>query len=206
VRYCQQQANKYGIKGSRAAAARAALAMLIAAETDQGSTARLSAAENEATAFAATTEHASLLDMEMPGDRLVRHLEVCGRKLPFTSSIRSAREIVQRLVDEYGERALQAERNEGIDWKALSHAVRVGREALELLQTGRITFPLLCAAEIRAIKCGERPYAAVSEEIERLLEAVESAATRSVLRDEPDHDFMDDLVARAYRASILDAG
>lgn len=52
--------------------------------------------------------------------------------MPFTGSIKSAREIAQRLVNEYGQRALQAERNEGIDWKALSHAVRVGREALEL--------------------------------------------------------------------------
>jgi hypothetical protein len=100
-------------------------------------------------------------------------------------------------------RALQAERNQGADWKALSHAVRVGREALEFLETGRITLPLPFAAEILAIRRGERSYAAVGEEIERLLEAVEGAAARSTLRDEPDRDFIDDLVARAYRASVL---
>ena len=206
VRYCRQQANKYGIKGSRVAAARAALALLVSAEAVHGPTAKLGAIESEVTSFANTTEHVSLLDIEMPGGRLVRHLEVCGRKMPFTSSIKSAGEVVQRLVDEYGDRALQAERNKGVDWKALSHAVRVGREALELLQTGRITFPLPCAAEILAIKRGERPHAAVGEEIERLLEAVEGAATHSTLRDEPDQDFIDDLVARTYRASVLEAG
>jgi hypothetical protein len=186
--------------------ARVALALLISAETIHGSTAKLGTLESEVTAFASTMEHASLHDMEMPGGRVVRHLEVCGRKMPFTSSIKNAREIVQRLVDEYGERALQAERNEGVDWKARSHAVRVGREALELLETGRITFPLPCAAEILAIKRGEQLYAAVGEEIEWLLEAVEGAATRSALRDEPDQDFIDDLVARTYRASVLEAG
>jgi len=206
VRYCRQQANKYGIKGSRVAVARTALALLTSAEAVHGSTTKLGAIEPEVTYFVSTAEHASLLDMAMPGGRLVRHLEVCGRKMPFTSSIKSAREVLQRLVDEYGERALQAERNEGVDWKALSHAVRVGREALELLATGRITFPLSCAAEVLAIKRGERPYAAVAEEIERLLEAVEVAATRSTLRDEPDQDFIDDLVARTYRASVLEAG
>src|SRR5262249_13210957 len=205
VRYCRQQANKYGIKGSRLAAARAALATLVAAEASHGSTAKLGRVETVVTAFANTTEHASLLDVAMPGGRLVRHLEVCGRKMPFTSSIKGAREVTQRLVDEYGERALQAERNEGIDWKALSHAVRVGREALELLETGRITFPLPHAADILAIKRGERPYEVGGEEIERLLEAVEAAAVRSPLPDEPDWDFMDDLVARTYRASVLDA-
>lgn len=205
VRYCRQQANKYGIKGSRVASARAALALLCSAESRHGTSARLEAVENEVTAFACSTEHASLLDMEMPGGRLVRHLEVCGRKMPFTSSIRSAREIAQRLVDEYGERALQAERNEGIDWKALSHAVRVGREALELLETGRIIFPLPYAAEILAIRRGERPYADVGEEIDRLLEAVESAALRSRLRDDPDRDLIDGLVTRAYRTAVQEA-
>jgi hypothetical protein len=205
VRYCRQQANKYGIKGSRVAAARAALTLLLSAETDQGSTAKLGSVEPEVTAFADATEHASLLDVEMPGGRMVRHFEVCGRKMPFTGSIKSAREVVQRLIDEYGARALQAESNEGIDWKALSHAVRVGKEALELLETGRITFPLPYAAEILAIKRGERPYATVGEEIERLLEAVEAAASRSTLRNEPDWGYIDDLVTRTYRAAVLEA-
>jgi hypothetical protein len=77
---------------------------------------------------------------------------------------------------------------------------------VELLETGRITFPLSSAAEVLAIKRGERPYAAVAEEIEWLLEAVEVAATRSTLREEPDQKFIDDLVARTYRASVLEAG
>lgn len=206
VRYCRQQAKKYGGKGSRLAAARGALAMLAAAEARGGPAARLSTAETDAVAFAAATEHVSLPDIEMPGGRLVRHLEVCGRKIPFTSSIKSAREMAQRLLDEYGARALQAERNEGIDWKALCHAVRVGREALELLQTGRITFPLPYASELLAIRRGERPYEVVCEEIERLLESVEVAVTHSVLPGEPDREFIDDLVARTYRASVLAAG
>jgi hypothetical protein len=206
LRYCRQQANKYGIKGSRVAAARGALAMLSAAEAARGTAAKLGAAAAEVTAFAANREHVSLPDLPIPGGRLLRHLEICGRKMPFTSSIKSAREVAQRLVDEYGARALQAERNEGVDWKALSHAVRVGREALELLETGRITFPLPFAAEILAIKQGRRPYEAVAEEIEGLLEAVEGAALRSTLREEPDRDFIDGLVARAYRAAVLEDG
>ncbi len=205
VRYCRQQANKYGIKGSRVAAARQALAILSEAEAEHGSTAKLVAAATEIAAFTRTSEHTSLLDLPMPGDRLIRHLEVCGRKMPFTSSIKSAREVVQRLVDEYGQRALQAEHNEGVDWKALSHAVRVGREALELLQTGRITFPLPYAAEILAIKRGEQSYEAVGSEIERLLVAVEAAALTSSLRKEPDQPFIDELVARAYRTKVLRA-
>jgi hypothetical protein len=205
LRYCRQQANKYGIKGSRVAVSRQTLAVLAAAEVEHGSTAKLAAAEAEVTAFADTSEHTALLDMPMPSGQLVRHLEVCGKKMPFTSSIKSAREMAQRLVDEYGQRALQAERNQGIDWKALSHAVRVGREALELFETGRIIFPLPYAAEILSIKRGELKYEAIAETIDQLLVDVEAAAQASSLREEPDQEFIDDLVARAYRGKVLGA-
>jgi hypothetical protein len=206
VRYCRQQANKYGIKGSRVATARAALALVVTAEAVYGATARLAAAEAEVGRFAGASEHAGLVDLPMPNGQLVRHLEVCGRKMPFTSTLKFAREIAQRMVEEYGQRALQAEREEGVDWKALSHAVRVGREALELLATGRITLPLPYATEILAIKQGRVPYAQVAETIDGLLVEVEAAALTSPLREEPDQDFIDDLVAEAYRRKVLEAG
>jgi hypothetical protein len=81
--------------------------------------------------------------------------------------------------------------------------VRVGREALELLDTSRITLPLVDAAEILAIKRGERPYHTVAAEIEQLLTAVETVAQTSKLPDQPDHAFIDDLAVRAYRAEVL---
>jgi hypothetical protein len=163
----------------------------------------LAVVEAELEVVVGNSDHTMMVDLPTPADRLVRHFEVCGKKMPFTASIKSAREIAQRLVNEYGQRALQAERNEGIDWKALSHAVRVGREALELFQTGKITFPLPCAAEILSIKLGELPYEKVAETIDELLIEVEAAALRSSLREEPDFALIDDLVARAYRDQVM---
>jgi hypothetical protein len=206
VRYCRQQANKYGLKGSRVAAARLALAVLTEAERTRGTTARLAAAEESVAALVAANEHTALVDLPSPGGQLIRHLEVCGKKMPFTSSVKTAREVVQKLVEEYGERALQAERNDGADWKALSHAVRVAREAIELFSTGRITFPLASAPELLAIKTGEVDYATVAATIDRLLPEVEAAAARSTLPDEPDLGFIDDLVARAHRARVIGDG
>lgn len=203
VRYCRQQANKYGIKGSRVATARQALALLTEAEANHGTTARLTVIAPELERFTACTEHAGLVDAPMPGDRIVRHLEVCGRQMPYTASLKSAREVLQRLVDDYGQRALEAERNQGVDWKALSHAVRVGREAIELFTTGRIRFPLAYADHLLRIKRGDMPYAAVAEEIEDLLAAVEAAASASVLPEAPDQALLDDLVERAHRAKVL---
>ncbi len=72
----------------------------------------------------------------------------------------------RRYLDQEGARA--AERNEGVDWKALSHTVRVGYEALELLESGSLTYPSPTREHLRAIKAGEVPYAAVAAEIDAL--------------------------------------
>ena len=202
VRYCRQQADKYGIKGSRVAAARAAFELLRRAESERGTIARLEEVASEIDQFVSLTRHTALVDARGPGGTVVRHLEVCGRKMPFTATIKNAREIAERLVHEYGERAVQAERHQGIDWKALSHAVRVGREALDLFATGRITFPLPYADHLVRIKQGGLAYEAVAAEIERLVEDVDRAAASASLPDVPDRDAMDDLIMRAYGTKI----
>lgn len=206
VRYCRQQANKYGLKGARVAAARTVLELLRESEGRLGTTARLSRIGPALQALAADTEHVTLTDMPLPGGRMVMHLDVCGRRAPFTASIKTARETVQRLVEEYGARALQAETNAGTDWKALAHAVRVGREAIELFETGRLRFPLSCAPHLRRIRAGAIAYATVAAEIEALVTAVEAAEAASRLPPEPDRGFIDAFVEAAYRRKIGDAG
>jgi predicted nucleotidyltransferase len=202
VQYCRQQANKYGIKGSRVAAARKVLAFLTTAQERLGNTAKLELIATQLTELVAVTAHVKLMDLPSSGDRSVQHLEVCDRKISFSASLKTAREIAQRLVNEYGQRALQAERNEGVDWKALSHAVRIGREALELFQSGNITFPLPYADHILSIKRGKVPYETVATEIEQLVEEVEAAASASSLPEEPDQALIEDLVTRAYMHKI----
>ena len=205
VQYCRQQANKYGIKGSRVAAARKVLAELTTAQKRLGNTGKLELIAAQLADLAASTAHVALVDLPSSGDRPVRHLEVCDRKISFSASLKMGREIAERLVNEYGHRALQAERNEGVDWKALSHAVRIGREALELFQRGRITFPLPYADHIVGIKRGLVLYKTVAMEIEQLLEDVEAAASASSLPEEPDQALIEDLVTRAHMQKIRES-
>jgi hypothetical protein len=200
VGYCRQQANKYGIKGSRVAASRAALTLLDGLMAKHGTTPKLG--EFAAEVNGCLGEHSTLSDVTLANGAVIKHWDVCGRKMPFTSSIKTAAEIMRRLVDEYGQRALQAERSEGVDWKALSHAVRVGTQALEFLSSAHFTFPLPNAEHIRDIKLGKLPYRAVAEEIENLLEAVEKASLTSPLPDAPDMEWIDAFVARVYREEV----
>ena len=205
ARYCRKQAEQYGVKGERAAAARMALVALMAAEADRGTQARLEEIAVELETLAIASPHIALVDVEVQENRTVRHLEVCGRKAPFTAMIRAAREMTERLVAGYGERALEAERQSGVDWKALSHAVRVGREAVELFTTGRLHFPLASAPRLLDIKLGRVPYIEVAREIEALLGEVEQSAAASTLPDEPDLVAAEALVIRAYRDQVVES-
>jgi hypothetical protein len=205
ARYCRKQAEQYGVKGERAAAARMALVALMAAEADRGTQARLEEIAAELEKLAIASPHIALVDVEVQENRTVRHLEVCGRKAPFTAMIRAAREMTERLVASYGERALEAERQSGVDWKALSHAVRVGREAVELFTTGQLHFPLASAPRLLDIKLGRVPYIEVASEIETLLGEVEQSAAASTLPDEPDLIAAEALVIRAYRDQVMES-
>lgn len=148
-------------------------------------------------------DHMSIIEDVTPHGQKVLMWEVCDRKMHYTMSIKNAHDVMKKVVDEYGRRALMAETQKGADWKALSHAVRVSEEALELLQTGRITFPLPNAAHILDIKLGRLPYEEVTEEIEDLLVKVEAAAEASTLPDKPDYEWIDDFVTAVYRDEVL---
>ena len=205
VGYCRTQANKYGIKGSRVHAAREVVEWFDREIENRGHLARLGDAADSLSARLALGDlsHTEIVMIEQPGQgRSVPHLECCNRKAPFFASMKDARAIYARILDEYGARARLAEKNEGVDWKALSHAVRVGREALEFLRTAWITFPLSYAPHILAIKQGHVDYAQVADEIESLLEQVEQAQMTSTLPDAPDSQFIDDLVCEAYGDAV----
>lgn len=203
--YCRQQANKYGIKGSRMAAARAASEFFAEVVVGFGTQARVAEVERNMRLDLGGMEHIEFVPRETPSGSTLMHVSVCGRLVPFTASLKIASETYSKLFSQYGVRARAAERNEGVDWKAMSHAVRVGRQALELLATGRITFPRPEAANLVAVKRGELPYADVAEEIEQLLADVEAAQQTSPLPESADRGFMDEMICRAYREQVLAA-
>lgn len=209
IGYARTQANKYGIKGSRVEVARSAKAILDVAYQKVGPQAKLGEWWDQILIFCGDHEaHTSIMPILGPADlsgerREVLHWEVCNRKMPYTQTVKEARELMRRIVGEYGRRARQAESNQGVDWKALSHAVRVGRQAIELLETGNVTFPRPEAAHLIAIKTGQLAYAPVAEEIEMLLGQVETAAERSTLQPDADREWIDGFVAYVHGREVL---
>ena len=200
VEYCRTQANKYGIKGSRVAAAKKAAEFFSWATGEFGATSKVEDAFlPEHYEF---DEHTRILTKETTPGKQETYFECCNRMVGVKNTVKEAASIYGRIYDNYGVRARLAQDNAGIDWKALSHAVRVGNEALELLSTMHVTFPLPNAAHVLEIKKGLLPYKQVAEEIEGLLVEVEAAAASSSLRDDVDTHYIDYLVEREYLRAV----
>lgn len=198
IGYCRQQANKYGIKGSRVAAARDALEFLNHLVSILGMNKKLGDYATKIDVWAKDKEFIKIVDIPLASGQEIRHLDVCDRLLPFTASVGSAFSVVEKIVDGYGKRALQAEKNEGVDWKALSHAVRIGQQAVELFRTHNIIFPRPNAPELLNIKKGWLPYKEVSEKIEELFDDVEREAAASTLPENVDKAWIEDFLLDTY--------
>ena len=202
VGYCRRQAAKYGIKGSRMAAVKRLLDILEPELATRGGAAKMAEIEPAMRAFAANEEHADWLNIPHPNGVECWHIECCDRKMPTTATIKEAASVYGKVWENYGARARAAMTNEGIDWKAVSHAVRVARQAIELLQTGRITFPRPDADELREIKQGHRDYNDVSPMLEALVEQVEAEAERSQLPEKSDIRELESIVIAFYAKAI----
>lgn len=208
--YARQQANKYGIKGSRVAAVRDWLDFLKAKGGELGDSNKLWVIWPDVEQYVKQRKeqnlpgahHIAIVEINGPDGKPVNHVDVCNRKMSRNNTIKQTIDVYQRVFDEYGQRTLKAESNQGIDWKALSHAVRVANEANELLSTGKITFPRPERELLIKIKKGEIPYKDVADMIEKGLSQLEEWQETSDLPSEPDHGLAEQIVYEAYLAEV----
>lgn len=171
IGYCRKQAARYGIKGSRVAAMRTIKDILTDLPSD------MLVGMYDWAPF--LNEFIEIVEITLPNGHKMKYLQVCNRKLQYTLPIKEALRIVTKIFDEYGSRALQAEMNEGIDWKSLGHAVRVSQQAVELLETGHITFPRPNAEFLKSIRKSEHSYRYISEILEDNLNQLEDLTVHS---------------------------
>lgn len=205
--YVRKQASKYGVKGSRLAALRGVLAIVnqipeqwVDYQEDGSTKQRRTRVEDikhrlPENEFCEWVFH----NHEKTGPQTF--YTVLGRKYQTTLSLIELKQSLNKLDAEYGERARKAEANEGIDWKALSHAYRAGYQLLEIYQTGDLVFPLREASIIKLIKAGELPFKEVQELLEDTVDLVEVLAIQAHKNGMPakvDMKFWDKFVEEVY--------
>ena len=184
VGYCRKQAAKYGIKGSRISAAKSVISLMRKHNADSKML--------DIWHKLPTDEHLRFIEDSPNG---LRQYQVCGKIFQETGKLGYVIPILERFVEQYGERARLAERNEGIDWKAVSHALRAAYQTKMILEEGTIIFPLPQAELLRLVKQGKKHYLyEVSPILEGLMEEIEILSAISNLPDKPDKEFWNKFV------------
>lgn len=130
-----------------------------------------------------------------------KQIDVCGRKIQETTTCGYAVSILEKIYDGYGKRAKQAELNQGIDWKAISHSFRCAYAVLEIARNGDFTYPLKESDFILDVKIGKLNWKndKVDELLMDLVDQCDVALKESNLPDEPDYDYWDDFIYDLYK-------
>lgn len=197
--YVRKQASKYGVKGSRLAVLRQALKRSNEWGQcfDNGAVIRLSHMKN----VLPVGEFASWVETENEKTGKQTFYNLLDRKFQDTLTNKEFNAILVKLEENYGERARKAEANEGIDWKALSHACRGGLQLLEIYKTGDLVYPLQDAPFILDVKLGKHTFKTVQEFLEDIVDQVEHAseqAAKNGMQQKVDMSFWDDFLEQVY--------
>lgn len=204
IGYVQRQASVYSVRGDRVNASEEAYKLFERLIEKYGTTASLAQASEDIGLFMRTcdSEHIQVVPAVSSKGNIIVHFECCDRKTPFTASLKTAYDLYKKVYDDYGHRARAAAEANGVDWKALYHAIRIARQTRELLVSGNITFPRPDKDYLLAIRKGEVPYQDIADELEGLLKSIEPLAEQSSLPAEPDHKYIDNFVQMMYLARV----
>ena len=114
-------------------------------------------------------------------NKTMRTLELNGRSYLETTTLEHLITLVKKKVSEYGERTNKAAETD-VDFKSLSHAVRVYQQAIELLDTGKMTFPRPNVEFLLEIKQGRGDLEAVKQLLRDLDAEVKAKMETSTVR------------------------
>lgn len=185
VGYARKQAAKYGLKGSRLSAATKLLHYLEGYKTRD-------CRMIDVWAGLPLGEHSGYL-RHLDNDKF-KVYQFCGKQVQSTAKVSYVYDMVQQFLEQYGERAKQAQQNEGVDWKAMSHALRAAYQVEEILSTENLKYPLKCAEYLKAVKEGLIPFKNVLRCLEDLMERVEALSEMSHFPAKADRRFWDQVV------------
>ena len=136
-------------------------------------------------------------------DNKERFLMVSGHLFPLNANLNTTNDSIEKCLRSYGQRAFNAAVDNGADYKALSHALRVAYQAQELLRTGTITFPLTGSVlqTVRAVKfkTTDMTYDDIIDLIKVNIEIVENNLKTTTLPKQPDWGWVNDFILQLYK-------
>lgn len=136
-------------------------------------------------------------------DNKERFLMVSGHLFPLNANLNTTNDSIEKCLRSYGQRAFNAAVDNGADYKALSHALRVAYQAQELLRIGTITFPLQGSVlqTVREVKfkTTDMTYDDIIDLIKVNIEIVENNLKTTTLPKQPDWGWINDFILQLYK-------
>ena len=136
-------------------------------------------------------------------DNKERFLMVSGHLFPTNANLNTTHDSIRKSLASYGTRAQNAAEDNGADYKALSHALRVAYQAQELLRTGTITFPLTGSVlqTVREVKfkTTDMTYDDIIDLIKVNIEIVENNLKTTTLPKQPDCVWINEFILQLYK-------
>jgi len=127
-----------------------------------------------------------------------KYLDILGKRFQDKLRIKNMLIPLRKFDEEYGGRSRLAANNEGVDWKAVSHAFRCCFQLIELSNKQHITFPLKEAEYLTKIKTGQIPWLELQDSLATLMEKAFEALSNSQLSEEPDREFWEEFILKTY--------
>ena len=201
VSYARKQAAKYGLKGSRIEAAESVVEFMkaeIFAENEhrgQGNDVRIA----NVWTFLPDGDHIHKLQPTHTGHTLQEY-QVCGKKFQETAKLSYIVPILENFLEQYGHRAKLAQKNEGVDWKAMSHAIRAATQVCSILSIHDLVYPLKLAKFLTKVKQGHYDFTdIVLPMLEKYMESCEVAAATSTLPEKVNGEAVDKFLLETLR-------
>ena len=129
----------------------------------------------------------------------IESLVLCGKVHQSTITVKEFYSRIKKQYDQYGKRAELAEQNQGIDWKALSHAVRALTQMRQLIHTRMIQFPLHNADYLMYIKQGKLGFKEVEKLIYSGIEDISLLLACDVPTNKRDIGLIESIILEAYK-------
>jgi len=186
IGYARSQAAKYGMKGDRISSAKKLKRLLEGYNCE-----KLYEVWKDIEKLSLSHLHFKEGTIKAGGEK-VKELIICGKIIQETSSLSYAIEILNHFINKYGKRALMTEKNLGVDWKAVSHSIRIAYELKQIYETGNIQFPLNNAEWLVKVKKGQLDYLTeVSPVLDSLMDDVEELSNKTDFPDKINRKFWD---------------
>ena len=193
IGYALGQAKKYGIKGSRLGILKNINQYIHDNIKEEDKNKKLSVIIPDI-----ISKHG---DGSLCFSKIINNIEsiiICGKVHMGTITINEFCKRIKKDYRKYGSRARKAEKNEGIDWKALSHAVRALFQMEKLIDEGYILYPLSDSNFIKSIKNGIYDFVYLEDFIMKYINKIEYKLKTNELYHNFDQKLVDDIILGFY--------